>query len=426
MELASAPGPFRAGGTKLRVWSKLSRKRWLGYCAALGGIAAATGVLKLLGARINPATVALAFLLVVLFVATAWGSLPAVFASFLGVVCFNFFFLPPVGTFTISSPDNWIAFVAFLITALTAGQLSARARRRAEEAEIARTQIERVYRELQETFERASEAKALKQSEQLKSALLDAVTHDLRTPLTSIKASVTTLLEEFRSKAGSEELLRLEPEARKEMLIVINEEADRLNKFIEDLMELAQLKAGEIQLRKSWGSVEEIITAALRRAAPRTREHKIEIFLDGELPSVRVDARAVAEVLYNLLDNAVKYSPPGSVIRVSAHSTNDGRVNLSVEDEGPGIPPDLRERVFERFFRAKQLSDIGSNQPSGTGMGLAIAKGITEAHEGRIWIESADNGHGARVVFSLPIGDEEQDPTSSSELNRAPTFPESK
>lgn len=388
----------------------------VGYGAALFGIAAATGLLKLFGGHVNPTTAALVFLLVVLFVATAWGSRPAVFASLLGVVSFNFFFLPPVGTFRIRDPDNWIAFVAFIITALTAGRLSARAERRAAEAEIARAEIERVYRELQETFERASEAKALKQSEQLKSALLDAVTHDLRTPLTSIKASVTTLLEEFETKVEGEEPIKLEPDARKEMLVVINEESDRLNHFIQDLMELAQLKAGEMQFRKHWGSVEEIVTAALTRAAPRTRDHQVEIVLDDELPSVRVDERAVAEVLYTLLENAAKYSPPGSAIRVTATTGDNGTVNVSVEDEGPGIPVDLRERVFDKFFRAMQADN--TSQPSGTGMGLAIARGITEAHEGRIWIESAGDGRGARVVFSLPIGDEDMRTNGETEADQ--------
>ena len=114
------------------MWSELLGKRWLGYGAALFGIAVATGLLKISGAPFNPTTAALAFLLVILFVATAWGLRPAVLASLLGVVCFNFFFLPPFGTFAIRDPDNWIAFVAFLITALTTGQLSSRAKRRAE------------------------------------------------------------------------------------------------------------------------------------------------------------------------------------------------------------------------------------------------------------------------------------------------------
>jgi two-component system sensor histidine kinase KdpD len=156
----------------------------MGYGAALFGIAVATGLLKLFGPHVNPTTAALAFLLVVLFVATAWGSRPAVFASLLGVAGFNFFFLPPFGTFTIRNPDNWVAFFAFLITAFTAGQLSARAKRRAEEAELAKQEIERLYYELQDTFERYSQAKELKKSERLKSELLDAVSNDLPTRLT--------------------------------------------------------------------------------------------------------------------------------------------------------------------------------------------------------------------------------------------------
>src|SRR3990172_13294888 len=171
-------------------------KKWIGYLISLFSIAAMSVGLKLLGAHINATTVALALLLDVLFIATRWGSVPALVASVLAMLCFNFFFLPPFGTFTISAPDNWIALAAFLITAITAGQLSAHAKRRAEEAESGRREIERLYAELRGAFERASHAEALKQSEKLKSALLDAVTHDLRTPLASIKASITTLLDE--------------------------------------------------------------------------------------------------------------------------------------------------------------------------------------------------------------------------------------
>jgi two-component system sensor histidine kinase KdpD len=174
-------------------------KSWFGYAAALIGIASASGLLKLFGEHINPTTVALAFLLIILFVATAWGSRPAIVASIVGIVSFNFFFLPPFRTFAIRDPHNWIAFIAFMITAITVGQLSGRVKRRAEEAEAAKAEVERLYYELQDSFERSSQAKALKQSERLKSALLDAVTHDLRTPLTSIKASATTLLDDLYS-----------------------------------------------------------------------------------------------------------------------------------------------------------------------------------------------------------------------------------
>jgi two-component system sensor histidine kinase KdpD len=379
-------------------------KQTLGYITALVVIPVATAVLKAFGSHVNPTTVALTLLLTVLFVATAWGSKPAVLASLLGVACFNFFFLPPYGTFTIAGRENWIAFVAFMITALTAGQLSARARQRAAEADDARHEVERLYHELQDTFERSSQAKALKQSETLKSALLDAVTHDLRTPLTSIKASVTTLLEDQDAVASNKEEARLDDEGRQELLEVIDEEADRLDRFIEDLMALARIEAGEMQLRREWSSLSEVITTAMKRAAPLLEDHRVELWLEEELPSVRVDERAVAEVIYVLVDNAAKYSPSGTTIRVAAEPHENGMVRLVVEDQGPGIPVELRERVFDKFFRALRDGDQAGNKP-GTGMGLAIAKGIVEAHGGHIQIETANNSSGTRVVVLLPTGD---------------------
>jgi K+-sensing histidine kinase KdpD len=400
------------------VWAKSYEKKWMGYFAAVLGTVAVTGALKLLGEHINSTTVALGLLLVVLFVATGWRSRPAVLASLLGVVCINFFYLPPVGRLTIDAPDNWIALVAFLVTAVTAGQLSAHAQRRAEEADAGRHEIERLYTELQDAFERASQAKALEQSERLKSALLDAVTHDLRTPLTSIKASVTTLLDDSRSQTDDEDSGALDAEGRREMLDVIDEETDRLNRFIEGLMELARIEAGEMHLRRRWGSIEEIVTTALERAAPLTRDHRIHVRLDDGLPTVRVDDRSVAEVVYTLVDNAAKYSPSGTNINVEAKSTDGQTVQLSVEDEGPGVPAELRERVFDKFFRAMRDGDSGTHQPSGTGMGLAIAKGIVEAHGGRIRIEDSHTGRGSRVVVTLPVGDDEEKGSSVSEDER--------
>ena len=141
---------------------------------------------------LNATEVSLTLLLVVLFASTLFGSTAGLIASAFGILCFNFFFLPPYGTLTISDPENWLAFAAFVVTALIAGQVSGYARRRAEESEARQLEIERLYDELRGAFEQASQAEALRRSEKLKSALLDAVTHDLRTPLTSIKASVTT------------------------------------------------------------------------------------------------------------------------------------------------------------------------------------------------------------------------------------------
>ena len=321
------------------------------------------------------------------------------------MLCFNFFFLPPFGTLSIANPDNWVALVAFLVTAVTAGQLSARAKQRAEEAEAGKREIERLYAELRDAFERASHAEALRQSEKLKTALLDAVTHDLRTPLASIKASITTLLDEIKSRG--DERPTLDVESRVEMMEVIDEETDRLNRFIDGLIELARIEAGDLRLRRSWGAADEIISNALTRALPLTKDRKVEVEIEPELPVARVDERAVSEVIYTLIENASKYSPPGSPIHITANRADNSNLIMGVEDFGAGIEPELRERVFDKFFRATRDGDVSTHQPSGTGMGLAIAKGIVEAHNGRIWIESGKDNRGTRVLFTLPIGDQD-------------------
>ena len=351
----------------------ISSKR-IGYLVSLLGTAAVTALLVPFRGQINSTTTSLIYLLAVLFIALFWGSGPALVASVFAVLCFNFFFLPPFYTLDVAHSENWIALFAFFTTALAVGQLSARAKK-------------------------ASQAEALKQSERLKSALLDAVTHDLRTPLTSIKASITTLLDEARAPEFA-----LDQESRLEMLQVINEESDRLNRFISGLIEQARIDAGELQLRRQWGAIDEIVSTALARAQPLTQGHEVEVKVDEDLPAVSVDERAVSEVVYTLVDNAAKYSPRGSKIVIIA-GMGEGMVRMIVEDQGPGVPAALRERVFEKFFRAERDGDVSTRGPSGTGMGLAIAKGIVEAHEGKIWIESGVNGRGTRVVFTLPVGD---------------------
>ncbi|HLA12636.1 MAG TPA: DUF4118 domain-containing protein [Pyrinomonadaceae bacterium] len=372
-----------------------------GYFIAVISMAAATAALALLRLHINPTTVALILLLVVLFLATMWGSGPALLAAVLGVLSFNFFFLPPYHTFTIADPQNWVALAAFLLIAVTAGQLSARAKRRAEEAEAGRVEIDRLYKELRDAFERASHVEALKHSEKLKSALLDAVTHNIRTPLTSIKASVTTLLDDLGQR------ISLDNESRRDMLDVINEECDRLNRFVEAMIELARIEAGEMRLRRGWSTVDEIVTTALERAQPLTRRHRVEVQIEKDL-MIRVDPSAVVEVIYTLLDNATKYSAPGTTILVRAKRHGEGTIQLSVEDEGSGIPRQSRELVFDKFYRANAITDPQSQRPPGIGMGLAIAKGIVEAHGGRIWIEDGSAGNGTRVVCDLPVGDEDE------------------
>jgi len=158
-------------------------------------------------------------------------------------------------------------------------------------------------------------------------------------------------------------------------------------------------------LQRRWRTVDEILMTALERAAALTSRHQIHIAIAEDCPAVRVDARALAEVLYTLIDNATKYAPPETCIRVLAHRADDAQLLLAVEDEGRGIPAALRERVFEKFFRAVREDAHSSTWPTGIGLGLAIARGIVEAHGGRIWIEEGPGGRGTRVALAIPIGD---------------------
>ena len=355
------------------VLRKLTKLKSAGYLSGVLGIAAVTLFLLPIRNHANSTTIALGFLLVVLFVAILWGSRPALLASVLGMLCFNFFFLPPFYTFTIADSQNWVALTVFFITALAVGQLSARAKQRAVEAETGRREINRLYEELQEAFERASEAEAFKRGERLKSALLEAVTHDLRTPLTSIMASATVLLGDRENNAQTEMLSSPE---RESLLRVIIQAGNRVDRFVESMVDLARIETGDMKLHRNWGAVDEIVEAALTRAEALTENHQVKVLIEEELPVVRVDARAVTEVIYTLVDNATKYAPAETLIIIKAHRVHSEMVEMAVEDEGPGVPIHLREKVFERFFRAAENGSDGT-QASGFGMGLAIARGGT-------------------------------------------------
>jgi two-component system sensor histidine kinase KdpD len=379
-------------------FSKVTSTKIFRYGFAVGGIFVLTLGFELFHGRINSTTIALTFLLFILITATFFGRNPALLSSLASMLCFNFFFIPPVRTWTISDPQNLVAWGAFTITALVAGELSAYARRRAEEAERQTIEIERLYNELQNAFEKASYAEALKQSEKLKSSLLDAVTHDLRTPLTSIKASVTTLLDDQKEKI-------LDETARREFLEIINEENDRLNEFIEGMVGIAKIEANALHLRKSWSAVEEIINSALNRARIRLDSYSVSVAVEEDLPSIFADANSVSEVIFTLLDNAAKYSAKNSNIKITARQAANGAIEIGVEDEGCGIPKDMREKVFVKFFRGGK-DDIHTTG-SGLGLGLAIARGIIESQGGKIWIEDANEGFVTRVAFQIPVGDEE-------------------
>jgi two-component system sensor histidine kinase KdpD len=374
-----------------------SSKKIVRFGVSMLAVLLITALLEPFHREINSTTVAFAFLLVVLSSATFFGRNPALLASLIAMLCFNYFFFPPYQTWAIADSKNLVAWFAFTLTAIIAGELSIYARKRAEEAERGKLEIGRLYEELQGAFEQASQAEALRQSEKLKSSLLDAVTHDLRTPLTSIKASVTTLLEDKKEKL-------LDEEGQSEFLEIINEETDRLNEFIEGIVSIAKVEANALHIRKNWSEVQEIINNAIERAKNHLNSNHVLVELERDLPNIFVDASSIAEVVYTLLDNAAKYSPADSKIRVSARRAANEMVEIAVEDEGRGIREEMREKVFDKFFRADE-EDIHTTA-SGLGLGLAIARGIVESQGGRIWVENGADNFKTKFVFQIPIGDD--------------------
>jgi two-component system sensor histidine kinase KdpD len=299
-------------------------------------------------------------LLVVLVIARSFGLGPAITAVVSASVGYSYYDLPIAG---IDFDALRLGFITFTTSAAIVAWLAAQAEQRRREALTGRREIERLYQQLQSAFDRASEVEAARRNETLKAALLDALTHNLRTPLTAIKAAVTALMT-TDGRAGS---AGLSSESRRELLQVIDEESDRLNRFVEGLS-AAERSEGEQAAPLRGVAVQDVIGAGVARARTVTARHRVRVLVPDAMPAVAVDAAAVAEVIYMLLDNASKYAPENTEIRVAATRTDARYVTISVADDGPGVPPALRERVFEKFYRVPGREPADPNR-AGIGLG---------------------------------------------------------
>jgi len=448
--------------------------------------------------KVNQTTVALTFLLAILAVSTVWGMLASALMSLFAVVAFNYFFLPPIGNFSIADPQNWVALLAFLVTAITGSQFSSRIRKEADEAHRRRREVERLYRfsrqllgegnviqlmnampnyivenfeagaaelflpqkdkfyrsgfgaahldqekmrsaflrdevsvdpargesfvpvrlgvrpiaslgisgpplsrqsleavgtlvaiaiERARAVEQLGEAEADRQGQRLKSALLDSIAHDFRTPLTSMKAAVSSLL-----TSGS-----TEESSSRELLTIIDEECDRLNHLVAKAGEMSKLEAGEIKLELAAVPITEVIHSALAHCRVALAGRKADLHIASDLPLVRADRERAKEALVQLIDNANLYSPKEEPITITAEPSGD-TVTVSVADHGPGIDDFEQAMIFEKFYRGKGQRYL----VRGTGMGLPIAKAIIVAQHGNISVTS-QLGHGSVFSFTLPV-----------------------
>jgi PAS domain S-box-containing protein len=232
-----------------------------------------------------------------------------------------------------------------------------------------------------------------KELDQMKNQLLSIVSHELRTPLAAIKGFTTTLLRDD---------VRWDEATQRDFLKIIEEETDRLGELIDSLLDMSQIEAGALRVEKEPVQLRNLVREAKDRAARRTEAHWFVMDLPAELPRVWGDPRRIRQVLNNLLENAIKYSPNGGQITITCEVEGD-HVVVSVADQGKGIPADYADKIFERFF---QVDAASTRKTGGSGLGLSIAKGIVTAHGGKIWVESQP-GQGSVFRFTLPIVKEE-------------------
>ncbi len=236
--------------------------------------------------------------------------------------------------------------------------------------------------------DQARDAQVRIESERLRNSLLSSVSHDLRTPLTTITGAISAILEN-----GT----RMDAPMRQELLESAREEAERLNRLVQNLLEMTRLESGALQLRKEWHPLEEVIGAALSRLGKRLGNRRVTTRVPPDLPLVAIDDVLIEQVLVNLLDNAVKYTPPGSPITIIATAT-DRAVTVEIADRGPGLPAGEEDKVFEKFYRGQPAAGRGA------GLGLAICYGIVKAHDGRIWAQNLPEG-GVAFLFTLPLAE---------------------
>jgi two-component system sensor histidine kinase KdpD len=238
------------------------------------------------------------------------------------------------------------------------------------------------------------ENEALRRSDKLRAALLNSISHDLRTPLATVMGSTTTLIDYGKT---------LKPEVRADLLVSIREEAERLNRYVGDLLDMTRLEGGALKTKSEWADVRDILGAAISRVERRLETRKLTRDFPDELTLVQIDPGLLEQAIVNILENAIAYSPDGSLIEVAAYEDR-ANVVISIEDEGPGIPQADIERIFEKFRRLEEPSDRSrGDRHKGAGLGLSIAKGFIEAMNGRIAAASPlARGRGTRILISLP------------------------
>src|SRR5688500_18302765 len=336
--------------------------KWRGYACALGATAACTLAGLTLGTWLELVNIAMLYLLAVVLVALRGGRGPVVAASVLNIAAYNFFFVPPRGTFHVDDPQYLVTFAMMLAVGLIVSWLTETVRARAQAQADLAIQAE---------------------TERIRNALLSSISHDLRTPLAVISGASSTLTQ------GGE---RMAADERRALAESIFRESQEMSELVAKVLQMTRLESGGLTLERDWCSIGEIAASVVRRLKPRLADHLVMVDIAGDLPLARVDGALIEQALGNLLENAARHTPPRTLVRVRAQVHADELV-VSVEDFGPGLPEGDLERLFEKFHPGRR---------GGVGLGLAICRAIVALHGGRIWAERLP-GVGTAFRFSLPL-----------------------
>lgn len=336
------------------------------YAWALTAVAACTAAGMALRGRVDLVNIAMVYLLAVVLVALRHGRGPTVAATVLSVAAFDFLFVPPQGTFTVDDVQYLLTFAIMLTVGLVISALRDSVRRQAD---------------------RQAQLALRAETERIRSALLASISHDLRTPLAVMSGASSTLAERGERMGATE---------RTELARSIYGQASEMSERVAKLLDMTRLDAGAIEPERDWQSLGDIVGAVLHRLAGRTASHRVVVDLAPDLPLLRVDAALIDQTLANLLENAVRHTPPGTVVQVRARRV-ESEVIVSIEDFGPGLPDDEVERLFDKFHRASSEGGGG-----GVGLGLSICRAIVALHGGRIWAERIAGG-GLAFRFALPV-----------------------
>lgn len=337
------------------------------YFAVLLLISLITLVGEAVKRYLEPTNLAMFYLLAVVAIALKWGRGPAIWTSVLGVLAFDFFLVPPYFTLAVSQVQYLFTFVGLLTAGVLASELMVISRRYSKKSK----QIE-----------------LMRATEKLHTSILNSISHDFRTPLVSITGALSMLLHDTAW---------FDEEARKELLGNAFEQSERLNALVGNLLDVSRLEAGSLKVSSRLCDLRDLLGVSLEILNDKIQDRVIDIKISQDFPEIPADFSLFVKVLTNLIENALKYSPPEKPIIISAGIEAD-KVKIDIADEGIGIPPGDLKKIFHKFYRSQV-----SSETRGMGLGLSIVQGIVEAHGGEIWAENRSDKKGSRFIIRLPL-----------------------